>query len=177
MFKSIAKNLVPENYKSNQFIMDVLDVFVDYIYDNSSLAIDINNLYNSKNEVLYEEIIKTYAANFYKTITDGSRNHKLAEAVRKAHEKYGFNFDETQLDINVIHLLSQEQLELFKNFQQSKGTLRSIEFIYRIVEQLNIESFVLETDGQLIIEPGENIFEYRVYGSMLPEIFEAFVKP
>lgn len=177
MFKSIAKNLVPENYKSNQFIMDVLDVFVDYIYDNSSLAIDINNLYNSKNEVLYEEIIKTYAANFYKTITDGSRNHKLAEAVRKAHEKYGFNFDETQLDINVIHLLSQEQLELFKNFQQSKGTLRSIEFIYRIIEQLNIESFVLETDGQLIIEPGENIFEYRVYGSMLPEIFEAFVKP
>lgn len=177
MFKSIAKNLVPENYKSNQFIMDVLDVFVDYIYDNSSLAIDINNLYNSKNEVLYEEIIKTYAANFYKTITDGSRNHKLTEAVRKAHEKYGFNFDETQLDINAIHLLSQEQLELFKNFQQSKGTLRSIEFIYRIIEQLNIESFVLETDGQLTIEPGENIFEYRVYGSMLPEIFEAFVKP
>lgn len=177
MFKSIAKNLVPENYKSNKFIMDVLDVFVDYIYDNSSLAIDINNLYNSKNEVLYEEIIKTYAANFYKTITDGSKNHKLAEAVRKAHEKYGFDFSETQLDINVIHLLSQEQLELFKNFQQSKGTLRSIEFIYRIIEQLNIESFVLETDGQLTIEPGENIFEYRVYGSMLPEIFEAFVKP
>ena len=177
MFKSIAKNLVPENYKSNQFIMDVLDVFVDYIYENSSLAIDINNLYNSKNEVLYEEIIKTYAANFYKTITDGSRNHKLTEAVRKAHEKYGFNFNETQLDINVIHLLSQEQLELFKNFQQSKGTLRSIEFIYHIIEQLNIESFVLETDGQLTIEPGENIFEYRVYGSMLPEIFEAFVKP
>ncbi|EAL4082994.1 hypothetical protein DFW61_11730, partial [Campylobacter coli] len=78
--------------------MDVLDVFVDYIYDNSSLAIDINNLYNSKNEVLYEEIIKTYAANFYKTITDGSKNHKLAEAVRKAHEKYGFDFSETQLD-------------------------------------------------------------------------------
>ena len=104
MFKSIAKNLVPENYKSNNFIMDVLDVFVDYIYENSSLAIDINNLYNSKNEVLYEEIIKTYAANFYKTITDGSRNHKLTEAVRKAHEKYGFNFNETQLDINVIHL-------------------------------------------------------------------------
>ena len=53
MFKSIAKNLVPENYKSNQFIMDVLDVFVDYIYENSSLAIDINNLYNSKNIIKF----------------------------------------------------------------------------------------------------------------------------
>lgn len=177
MFKAILKNLVPDNFKENKLIMDVLDIFVDYIYENSNLALDINNLYNSKNEVLFEEVIKTYAANFYKTISDGTRNHKLAEAVRRAHEKWGFQFDDVKLDIRAIDLISKEQLELMKSFQQSKGTLRSIEFVYKIIEQLNIESFTLETDGQLRLREGENIFEYIVEGSMLPEIFEAFVKP
>lgn len=177
MFKAIAKNLIPENFRENKLITEVIDIFVDYIWENSNIAIDVNNLYNQKNTVLYEEIIKTYAANFYKTITDGSKNHKLASQVKKAHEKWGFDFDDVRLDIKAIDLLNKEQLELFKGFQQSKGTLNSIEFIYKIVEQLNIESFALETDGELKIYPGENIFEYVVEGSMLPEIFEAFVKP
>lgn len=177
MFKAVSKNLIPENFRENKFINDVLDVFVDYIYENSNIAIDIKNLFNSKNEVIFEELIKIYAQNFYKTIMDNKKNFKLLDQLHYIHDKWGFNFDETKLDLNILKLMTQEQLETFKLFLHSKGTLKSIEYIYKIIEKLGIESYVLETDEQLKIYEGKNLFEYVVEGSMLPEIFEAFVKP
>lgn len=178
MYKSVLKKIVPENVRDRQVIKDSLDVFVDYIFEYSNLAIDINNLYTSKNEVTFEEIIKTYAANFYNVVNDGAKNNRLAQALRKAHEKWGFTFDETKLSFTALELLTQEQLELFKSFQQSKGTFRSIEFIYKIIEQLGIESGVLETDGELVLKDfKDQPFHYQLEGSMLQEVFESFVKP
>lgn len=176
-FKVISKKLLPINYRSNKFLEDIIDVFAEYIIENSNILLDINNLFNEKNTILYEEVLKTFARNFYDTITNNSTNHKLSAAIRRAHEKWGFDFDDSKLNIKAIDLLNKSQLETFKMFQQSKGTINSIEFIYKIIEQLNIEQFVLETDGQLSIYPGENIFEYIVEGSMLPEVFDAYVKP
>lgn len=178
MYKSVLKKIVPENVRDRRVIMDVLDVFVEFIFEYSDLALDINNLYAANNEVTFEEIIKTYAANFHKTISDGTKSTKLVEQLRKSHEKWGFTFDETRLNFRSLDLLTKEQLELFKSFQQSKGTLKSIDFIYKIIEQLNIESGVLETDGELVLKDfKDQTFHYVVEGSMLQEVFEAFVRP
>ena len=46
MIKSIINNIIPDNIKDIKLVRDCLDVFLDYVVENSNIAIDTYNLYS-----------------------------------------------------------------------------------------------------------------------------------
>ena len=175
--KAAIKAIIPENFKNIKLIKDTMDVFVDFIWKHSKVSVDIKALFDSGNPVLYEEIIKTYAADFYKCITDNNNNHKLLDILKEYHKHVKYEkWQDLVIDINVIDYLNSEMLQTWKIFGQTKGTFNSIEYIYHLINKFSLEQGVLETSDAFKIYEGKNILEYVVEGEMLPEIFESYVK-
>lgn len=179
MLKSIVDNLIPQNLKNTEVIKEAIDVFLDYIIEKSKISLDIYNLYSDKNEVIFEELLKIFTANMYYTLKNNINNETLIQRLDQVYQKAGYkNFRDIVIDDNILNIINKQTLESFKLFQQTKGHKSSIEYVYNIIEQMKWQQGILESDGYFNFEESkDNVFEYKVEGSLISELFEYFVKP
>ena len=178
MFKNIVKSIIPDNIKEIKLIQEAIDIFISEIMEKSNLALDVFHLYSDKNEVMFEEVIKVFVKNIYDTITKNINNEILIKRLDELYQKAGYkNFRDIKINNNILNILTKETVESIKLFQQTKGHKSGIEFIYRLVEDMNWQQGIVESDGYFNFYEGNNEFEYYVEGSLIAELFEYFVKP
>lgn len=178
MFKNIVKSIIPDNIKEIKLIQEAIDIFISEIMEKSNLALDVFHLYSDKNEVMFEEVIKVFVKNIYDTITKNINNEILIKRLDELYQKAGYkNFRDIKINNNILNILTKETVESIKLFQQTKGHKFGIEFIYRLVEDMNWQQGIVESDGYFNFYEGNNEFEYYVEGSLIAELFEYFVKP
>ncbi len=174
--QNIAKSIIPDNLREVELFNKIVEIFIEYMQETSQLSLDTTNLFNKPKEEFFEEIIKIYARNFYEVVEKSKNNPVLKEKIIQEHKKFNLEYTD-KLSISVLNLLDLDKLTLLKNFQQSKGNLKSIEFIYEIFNKIQFENSILQNDKIFEVSNTENIMEYQVKTNMLEEIFVNFVKP
>lgn len=178
MIKSIINNIIPDNIKDIKLVRDCLDVFLDYVVENSNIAIDTYNLYSDKNEVIYDDLLKVFIRNVYETIDKNKNNPTLVNKLDELYKRAGYkSFRDFEINSKMVDLIIREDLESSKIFQQTKGTSKSLEYVYNLVDKMNFQQGILESDNEFKFIEGSNVFEYKVEGSLIEELFEYFVKP
>ena len=177
-FSQIVKNLIPENIRNIKLIKDSIDVFLQHIIDNSNIAIDIANIFYENKTALYEEFVKIYLKNMYLVLTDSNYNQQLNAKVTKLYKLAGLkDFKEITISDDVLKILNKDIIFGNKAFKNSKGISTSIEYVYHLIEQLELQQSILRGDGYFRFIEGDEVFEYTIEGSLLQEIYEHFVKP
>ena len=177
-FSQIVKNLIPENIRNIKLIKDSIDVFLQHIIDNSNIAIDIANIFDENKTALYEEFVKIYLKNMYLVLTDSNYNQQLNAKLTKLYKLAGLkDFKEITISDDVLKILNKDIIFGNKAFKNSKGMTTSIEYVYHLIEQLELQQSILRGDGYFRFIEGDEVFEYTIEGSLLQEIYEHFVKP
>lgn len=177
-FSQIVKNLIPENIRGIKLIKDSIDVFLQHIIDNSNIAIDIANIFDENKTALYEEFVKIYLKNMYLVLTDSNYNQQLNAKLTKLYKLAGLkDFKEITISDDVLKILNKDIIFGNKTFKNSKGISTSIEYVYHLIEQLELQQSILRGDGYFRFIEGDEVFEYTIEGSLLQEIYEHFVKP
>lgn len=177
-FSQIVKNLIPENIRNIKLIKDSIDVFLQHIIDNSNIAIDIANIFDENKTALYEEFVKIYLKNMYLVLTDSNYNQQLNAKLTKLYKLAGLkDFKEITISDDVLKILNKDIIFGNKAFKNSKGISTSIEYVYHLIEQLELQQSILRGDGYFRFIEGDEVFEYTIEGSLLQEIYEHFVKP
>ena len=177
MIKSAVHNLIPSNLRDQLIIKDSIDILIDHIIENTPIAIDMFNLYNTKNSVLYEELIKIFFKNFYDVFQDNIKNQELIRKLEQKHKKALTTFDRSKIETNIVNLFNNERLQELRSFAQSKGTLKGIEYIYKLVMSMGWQQGNLSVEGEVEVTNGKNHMEYIVKGPLISELFENFIKP
>ena len=175
-FSQIVKNLIPENIRNIKLIKDSIDVFLQHIIDNSNIAIDIANIFDENKTALYEEFVKIYLKNMYLVLTDSNYNQQLNAKLTKLYKLAGLkDFKEITISDDVLKILNKDIIFGNKAFKNSKGISTSIEYVYHLIEQLELQQSILRGDGYFRFIEGDEVFEYTIEGSLLQEIYEHFV--
>lgn len=174
--QNIAKSLIPENLREIELFNKIIEIFIEYMQENSNLSLDVTNFLNKPEPQIFEELIKIYAKNFYEVVNKSKNNPILKEKIIQEHKKFNLEYVD-RLDINVLNLLDFDKLTLLKNFQQSKGNLKSIEFIYEIFNKIQFENSILQNDKIFEVLDTGTPMVYQIKTNMLEEIFVNFVKP
>lgn len=175
--KSLAQSIVPDNLKEIELFKVVVDVFIEYMEENSKLTLDSTKFLDLDNEVVFEELLKIYARNFYEVVLKARNNLELIRKLTKIHKNFNVDFDPSRLNLELSKLINPETLTLLKNFQQSKGTLRAIEYVFDIFNKIQFEEEILQSDAVFEVKETGNLLEYSVETNMLKDIYETFIKP
>ena len=117
MIKSAVHNLIPSNLRDQLIIKDSIDILIDHIIENTPIAIDMFNLYNTKNSVLYEELIKIFFKNFYDVFQDNIKNQELIRKLEQKHKKALTTFDRSKIETNIVNLFNNERLQELRSFE------------------------------------------------------------
>lgn len=176
IFKQLVLDLIPDSLKDSQMFNDVLSILVEYIEENSQESLDILNIYNETSGG-YPEIVKAYAHNFLDIIEKAKNNIYLQEKLISIHKQYGVDYDVTKLSANPAKILNRQNIELLKNFYQTKGTLNSFRYVYDIFNKLQLEETALQSDSVFDVSESGEILTYNLKTNMLGELYEQFVKP
>ena len=155
---------------------DVLSILAEYIMENSPEAIDILNVYN-EDSASYPELVKMYAHNFVDILERAKNNTFLQDKLIEVCKKYGEEYDVTKLNIELKKLLNRNNLELLKNFYQTKGTLNSFRYVYDIFNKLQLEGTTLQSESVFDVAETGEILTYDLKTNMQMELYEQFVKP
>lgn len=175
--KQLIQNIVPDNLKDIELYKVTVDAFMEYLEENAQLSLDVANIYNENNPKIYEEILKIYANYFFRVIEEAKLNQNLQNEIVAYHKKFNIDYDVTRLQLDLKKFLSFEDLRLLKLFQQSKGNISAMEYIYSIFNKIQFEDISLQSDTTFSVEETGNPLEYKVNSNMIQSVFEQFVKP
>lgn len=175
--KSQVRELLPDNLKDTELFKVTVDAFMEYMAENSKLSLDIANIYSQDNPYIYEEILKIYARAFFEVIGEAKKNQNLQNEIINYHKKFNIDYNLSNLELDLKKFLSFDNLRLLKFFNQSKGNISAMEYIYEIFNKIQFEDSTLQSDSRFEITETGNTMEYRVNSNMIPAVFEAFVKP
>jgi len=179
MLKDIVTTIIPQNIKDITLVKDSVDVFIDFITENSDISIDLKNAFDENKTTLHEQFLKTYINNVYTVFQEASKSDSLYIKLKKIYSNFGIDFDTIQLVNNITNYMKTEHLMTNKEFKELKGTKLGIEYIYNLVQNSGILGDLFTKPGQSKFQfsTGTNLFEYNVSGSILNEAYELFVKP
>lgn len=176
IFKQLVLDLIPDSLKDSPLFNDVLSILTEYIEEYSQESLDTLNIYNETSGG-YPEIVKAYAHNFLDIIEKAKNNVQLQEKLIAVHKQYGVNYDTTKLSIDPSKFLNRQNVELLKNFYQTKGTLNSFKYVYDIFNKLQLEETSLQSDSVFDVSETGELLTYDLKTNMLVELYEQFVKP
>ncbi len=178
MLKEIIPAITPSNITDIQLLKDSLDIFLDYLSKHSDISLDIKNILSEDKIPIYEEFVKIYLDNIYKILTQSEHNDALYDKLRTMYRAVGKDIENIDLSIDPVDLLKKDYILTNKSYKESKGTPKAMEYIYNIIIRSGIQEDILNDNlGNFrYIETG-NIFEYKIEGTMIDEMYEHFVKP
>ena len=169
--------LIPENLRDEELFKVTVNVFMDYLRENCAITLDPANLFDENNPILFAEILKIYARNFFETIEKAKSNLNLQRQLVKQYKNYGMEYDVENLKLDITKLLTIENINLLKNIQQSKGTTQTLSYIHDIFAKLKLEGDLLTSGNYFDVKETGNLLEYQVNSDMFTSVFETFVKP
>jgi hypothetical protein len=184
LFKELVKLSIPDYILSQKVNADVIDIVLDYIEANSSIAYDITKVYTSQNTALKEEFVNTYLENIASAFDNALYDQNIQERLTKAYNSIGLEYDPSSLP-NIADVFTDEYLNVSKNFKQRKGTIPAIKFAYDTIRNSKIQgidaSFDVNDPNFKLTEGSptdpNQPFYYQVEGSLYKEVFENAVKP
>ena len=178
MIKQIIPAITPSNITDIQILKDGMNIFLDYLTEHSDIAIDIKNILDEKKVPIYEEFVKIYLDNIYKVLSNTEHNEALYSKLKVMYEAFGLDIADLDLSVNITDLLSKDFILTNKDYKSSKGTPKAMEYIYNIIIKSGIQEDLLhDNTGNFIYSESGNIFEYKIEGTMIDEMYEHFVKP
>jgi len=178
MLKEIIPAITPPNINDIKLIKDSINIFLEYLSENSNISIDIKNILNQNKTVIYDEFIKIYLNSINSVLHNSKHNEALYNALKVNYSIVKENIDNIKLSIDTNKLLTKDYIITNKNYKQAKGTPTAIEYIYNIVINSGIQNnkFNDNISGFQFYE-GPNLFEYKIEGTMINSVYESFVKP
>jgi len=178
MLQEIIPAITPSNINDIKLIQDSINIFLEYLSKNSDISIDIKNILNQDKTVIYDEFIKIYLNSINSVLHNSKHNEALYNALKVNYSIAKKNIDDIKLSIDTTKLLTKDYIITNKDYKQAKGTPTAIEYIYNIVFNSGIQnnSFNDNSSGFQYYE-GPNLFEYKVEGTMIDNVYETFVKP
>lgn len=176
LLKEIVLNLIPDTLRNEKLFIDTLSVFIEYLEENSPETLDNLNIYEESSPG-YAEIVNAYAKSFMDILEKAKNNLTLQNKLIELHSKFGITYDVTKLNINPNKILSKDNLELLKNFYQTKGTLGSFRYVFDIFNKLQLEESALQSETTFDVSESPEILTYDLKTNMMQEIYEQFVKP
>ena len=179
MLKDIVTTIIPQNIKDITLVKDSVDVFINFITENSDISIDLKNAFDENKTTLHEQFLKTYVNNVYTVFKKASTSESLYNKLRDLYSLFGTDIDSVQIVRDINKYITSEHLMTNKEFKELKGTKLGVEYIYNLVQNSGILGDLFTKPGQSKFEftSGPNLFEYNVRGSILNEAYELFVKP
>lgn len=177
MFKELFTPLIPDNIKNIKIVSDSIDVFLDVLIKHSDISIDMFNMFDENKKNIFEEYIKIYNRAVYDLLKKIPSNNALREDLKRIYKIIGKDFDVETIKLNVLDIINKEHLYMNRYYKQSKGKEDAIRYVYNLAYNLNIQPNEIKNNNYFKYEEGPGLFEYKVEGELLPEIFEAIVKP
>lgn len=178
MLKTIFESLLPTNIKDIEMVSDALDIFLDFIENNSDIALDIRNIYNQNNPKTKNEFIKVYFYILYTVFNNARAGDKLRNSfINDLLLNSDGNFIVPTIP-EVSSIMGEEQYIAQKLTKTQKGTPASFKNMYEFALNSGFLSNVYN-DLQIDYEykEGDNVFEYEVFGVMTPEMYALLIAP
>lgn len=163
--KSIFEAITPQNIKDIPLIRDAMDIFIQNLQDNASVATEIRNIFKPENEEIRENLLKIYLASLYSVISNVQTNKDITNK---------FTDDEgIVLKKDIKDILNDEYFTSNKEYKQRVGTKLGIDYTYQLARYLQTNEFV-ESDFELTeLQP----FHFKSEGTIYRELYENVVKP
>ena len=168
MLKDIFYLLIPENIRNIPIYKKVIDAFIDYLEQNSSISININNIFRMLDPQYKILFMETYAKSFYEVLKTIDTSN-LVGAPESANTASAYPA------LSLEKMMTPEQIQMIKNFGENKGSKVSLEFVNNLIESLNTAPlhkkkipFSVET---------VDVFHYNIHGNLTKESYEKYVKP
>jgi len=178
ILEDIIPSIIPDNILEIQLLKDSLDIFLEYLVENSDISQDIKNIFDENKVPIYEEFVQIYLNNIYTVLSQSEHNERLYSKLKNMYEAIGKNVDNIDMTIDILGLLTKEYLITNKEYKSSKGTPKGMEYIYNIIIRAGFQyDYFGPIEGQFTYLEEGNLFEYIIEGTMLAEVYEAFVKP
>lgn len=183
IFKELVKLNIPDVVLNNKVSMDLIDIVLDYVEQNSMLSYDISKVYTSNNQALKEEFVNTYLENIASAFNKAMFDQNINDKLQQIYSSIGMVYDPYSVP-NIADVFTDEYLNVSKNFKQRKGTVPGIQFAYNAIRNSKIQGVNISqelTDATFSVELGtaenpEEPFMFRVQGSLYEEIYENVVK-
>ena len=174
--KSAVKSIIPSNLRKNKLIKEVMDIVCDFVWEKSSVAVEISELFKKTNKVTFNEILQVYMKNYFDCITRNNNNPELLKQIRDAHRRAKHkNWDSIKLDIDILKTSSND-IPFYKKLMIKSGTFEGLTEMYHKINNFKIEEGILATSDFFEIEEGPENLTYIARGEMLEEIWENYVK-
>jgi len=166
--------LVPENIKNIPLLKDAMDIFLTNLEENSSISVDIQNSFNvnvdlnasntsqKPNTILRQTLLQVYLESIYAVIKTAQSNEELKKRLIATDRANSLLF--TSSPEKIIGL---ENFMVGKHFNQSKGTISSI-------NQAHYLANMLETGVDAKISP-PNIKQPRRFDLIIESVITSIV--
>ena len=145
----------------------------DKVYQGPPKAFFINSMLN-----LQEKIAGVYMSNVYNTAHEARTSHTLRQNLFHTFELFGIPIDDKEnlLFGDVNNLFTEEKFLTNKEFNMKKGKSISFKYITKNAYDAKIEGS-LTAPSYFCEYEDIGIFNYKVTSSILPDVYNTFVKP
>jgi len=173
MLNKIFQSITPENIKDIKVAQDAMDIFTEVLNEQSSISVNIADVYKQEKKVIREELLKVYQEDLYRIFTDAQTSRVIQEKIDSVNEIYGGEVIQKDFIGDITKTLNDEYFLTSKEFKQKKGTKLAIEYIYNLIE--NLDTTVGDKGNFQLTESAP--FQFKIEGSLYKEIYEGMVKP
>jgi len=127
---------------------------------------------------LREAIADVYMKNFYDQAVKSRTSYTLRRNLYNSFAQKNIETDDKDalLFTNINAIFSDENAIVYKEFNQKKGKAISFKYANKVVHDAKIEG-VLGEDEFFSEYETLGVFDYKVTSSILPDVYNAFVKP
>lgn len=167
------KSLLPENIKQDPFLLDVIETYCEFLEENSKVSLDISQIMEKEEKVFREEYLKIYLDDLYRVFKAAETSPLISEKIESVNASLGYTLIERDFIGDITNRLSNEHLITSKSFKQKKGTRVGIEYIYNLIEDMDISQ---SAKGNFKLEEGAP-FQMDIEGSIYKEMYDQIVKP
>ena len=189
VFRNIAKSISPETVVAQN--EEVLDSFIDLLSENSPISINMLDAFYNVGDVPSLDNVKDafseiYMNNVWTVMNKAQNDYILRQKLNNVLQDF-LNIpgnEDYRIEDNVYfkeadRIFNNENIITNKEFLMKKGTKTGMEYAYKLGYEAVIDGDVFQGVNDYyfdFIESG-NPWEYTIEGSMLPDTFNAFVRP
>jgi len=173
MLKDIFNSLTPDNIKNIQLIKDSIDIFLNFLETNSDISIDIRKMYKIEKTAIRDEFLQIYLDDLYNVFQKSKTSKNIQDRIDKVNSIYNSTVIQKDFIGDITKTLNSEYFLTSKEFKQKKGTKLGIQYIYNLIENLNLST---ETKTNFNLTELD-VFNFKVEGSVYKEMYEEMVKP
>lgn len=177
-FKNIILSTLPSNILDNKVSLDVVNILLDYIEQNSYVSFDISEIYKNPSTAIKKELIKIYINNLYssfqKAITDEniikvlSNNFYINGSIEKQSSRLTYNTLNNESDDLILENSEQVLYEdgNIVNFITSFANETNAYLLTQNKDYINsIIATVLTFDMNYFLQLEEYLNEEYIYSS------------